>query len=342
MNFQFHDPYLLWLLLLIPLLAYLKGRPGNKAPSLLFSNTEIARKVSKLKRSRNKKFIFTLKLLILACLLIAFARPQFIKDESYTEASGIDIVLALDISPSMLALDLATQTNFTTRLDISKAVLEDFIKGRPNDRMGLIAFSGNAYLVSPLTLNHSWLQTNLKRLKVGLGTNGTAIGDAIAMSVNRLKDLPSKSRVIILLTDGESTAGQIAPLTAAEIASTFGAKIYTIAVGKGGIVPTLILNDNGDIMVDHYGRPKIFQAEIPVDEDALIEIAELTGGKSYKATNVLELSDIYKEINRLETTHVKLQNHVNYQEAFVFPLYLALVLILIEKILTTTRFRRLP
>lgn len=342
MNFEFHNPHYLWLLLLIPLIAFLKGRPGRKAASLLFSNTSIAHKVSKLKRSRNKKFLFTLELITLATLIIAFARPQFIKGESYTEASGIDIVLALDISDSMLALDLATHSNLSTRLDISKKVLDEFIKGRPNDRMGLIAFSGNAYLVSPLTLNHDWLQTNLKRLKVGLGTPGTAIGDAIAMSVNRLKDLPSKSRIIILLTDGENTTGQIPPLTAAEIASTMNTKIYTIAVGKGGIVPTLLLNKKGEIDLDRYGRPNIYQFDIPIDEETLTKIAELTGGKSYKATNLHELSDIYKEINRLETTHVKLKSHTSYQEAFMFPLYLALFLILIEKILTTTRFRRLP
>lgn len=342
MNFEFHNPYFLWLLLLIPLIAFLKGRPGRKSASILFSNTAIAHKVSKLKRSSNKKFLFSLQLLILVCLITAFARPQFVNDESYTEASGIDIVLALDISSSMLALDLSTQNNLTTRLDVSKKVLEEFIKDRPNDRMGLVAFARNAYLVSPLTLNHDWLQTNLKRLKSGLGSDGTAIGDAIGMSVNRLKDLPSKSRVIILLTDGENNVGQIPPLTAAELASNFDAKIYTISVGKGGLVPTLLLNEKGEIALDRYGRPIVRQADFPVDDITLAKIAEITDGKNYKATNLNELKNIYQEINRLETTDVKLHAHLHYQEAFMYPLYLALLFLLIEKILTTTRFRRLP
>lgn len=342
MNFEFYNPQFLWILLLIPLIAFLKGRPGKKAPSLLFSNTVIAQKVSKLKRSRYKNFLFLVPLLTLTCLIVAFARPRFFKAESYVEASGIDIILALDISGSMLALDLATHNNLLTRLDVSKMVLEEFIKERPNDRMGLVAFAGNSYLVSPLTLNHDWLQTNLKRLKVGIGTIGTAIGDAIAMSVNRLKDLPAKSRVIILLTDGENTAGQIPPLTASDIAAAFDAKIYTIAVGKGGVVPTLVSDKQGNILLDNYGRPLISHANIPVDEDTLIKIAERTHGKNYKATNLKELSDIYKEINRLETTNVKLKNHTYYQEAFMYPLYFALLLIGIEKILNTTRFRKLP
>ncbi|PWU04969.1 MAG: hypothetical protein C5B43_03880 [Verrucomicrobia bacterium] len=342
MNFEFYNPHFLWLLLLIPLIAFLKGRPGKKAASLLFSNTLIAHKVSKLKRSQHKRFLFALELLTLVSLIIALARPQFYKTSSFVEASGIDIVLALDISESMLALDLATRSNLVTRLDVAKSVLEDFIKDRPNDRIGLVAFSANSYLVSPLTLNHDWLETNLKRLKVGIGTSGTAIGDAIAMSVNRLKDLPSKSRVVILLTDGANNAGQISPLTAAEIAAAFNTKIYSISVGRGGIVPTLLLDDAKNIRLDRFGRPVVIQAEFEVDEETLAKISELTGAKSYKATNLSELSEIYKEINRLETTKVKLNNQTLYKEAFMYPLYLALFLIFIEKILTNTRFRRIP
>lgn len=342
MNFEFHDPQYLWLLLLIPLIAFLKGRPGKKAASLLFSSTAIARKVSTLKRSRNRKIIFSLQLLTLASLIIALARPQFFKGESYIEASGIDIVLALDISSSMLALDLSTQHNLVTRIDVSKTVLEEFIKDRPNDRIGLVAFAGNPYLVSPLTLNHDWLQTNLKRLKVGLVNDGTAIGDAIAMSVNRLKNLPSKSRIIILLTDGKNNAGQIPPLMAAEAAAAFNTKVYTITAGKGGVVPTLYTDQNGNIALDPYGNPAIIQYDFPVDEATLIKIAELTGAKSYRATNLNELGDIYKEINRLETTNVKLKNNAHYKEAFMFPLFLALFFMMLERLLATTRFKRLP
>lgn len=342
MNFEFHNPQYLWLLLLIPLIVLLKGHIGKKTASLLFSSTAIARKVSTLKRSSKWKFLFLLQLLALTCLIIALARPQFFKQKSYIEASGIDIVLALDISGSMLALDLATQNNPVTRIDVSKTVLEEFIKSRPNDRIGLVAFAGNPYLVSPLTLNHDWLQTNLKRLKVGLVNDGTAIGDAIAMSVNRLKDLPSKSRVVILLTDGTNNSGQISPLMAAEAAAAFNTKVYTIAAGEGGLVPVLVIDQKGNPVLDRYGQPYIGQANYPVDEATLIKIADLTGAKSYHATNLNQLNDIYKEINRLETTNIKLKNNANYKEAFMFPLFLALFFMGIEKLLSTTRFRKLP
>lgn len=342
MNLAFHNPQYLWLLLLIPVIVLLKGRIGKKGASLLFSSTAIARQVSTLKRSSKWKFLFLLQILALSCLIIALARPQFLKQKSYIEASGIDIVLALDISSSMLALDLATQNNLVTRLDVSKKVLDEFIADRPNDRIGLVAFAAHPYLMSPLTLNHDWLQTNLKRLKVGLVNDGTAIGDAIAMSVNKLKDLPSKSRVVILLTDGTNNAGQISPLLAAKAASAFNTKVYTIAAGEGGIVPFLITDHNGNPILDRYGKPHIGQYNVPVDEDTLIKIAKITGAKSYRATNLKQLNEIYKEINRLETTHVKLKNNANYKEAFMFPLFLALFFMGIEKLLATTRFRKLP
>lgn len=342
MNLEFHNPMILWLLLLIPIIGILKGRPGNKAASILFSSTAIAKKISRLKRSRGGKLLLALRLFALGALIVALARPQFGEAISHSEASGIDIVLALDLSGSMLGLDLSTANNPITRIDVSKAVVKEFIRDRPNDRIGLVAFAGSPYLVSPLTLNHDWLLTNLDRLEVGLIGDGTAIGDAIAMSVNRLKDLPSKSRVIVLLTDGENNAGQLSPLNAAEVAAAFGSKVYTIAVGKGGIIPTFLLDNNGKIAKNRYGRPKIVNANFPVDEKTLIEVSEITGAKSYQATNPDELSDIYREINRLETTNVKLKTYSNYKEVYMFPLFFGLLLIGVETLLNNTRFRRLP
>lgn len=342
MNFEFHDPIYLWLLLLIPIIGILKGKPGNQAASILFSSTAIAKKISRLKRSKAWRLLLTLRLFALAALIVALARPQFGKAITHTEASGIDIVLALDLSSSMLGLDLSTRNNLITRIDVSKSVMKEFIKDRPNDRIGLIAFAGNPYLVSPLTLNHDWLLTNLERLQVGLIEDGTAIGDAIAMSVNRLKDLPSKSRVIVLLTDGDNNAGQLSPLSAAEVAAAFNSKVYTIAVGKGGIIPTLFLDRNGKIAKNQYGKPEIGSSNFTVDEKTLVEIAEITGAKSYQASDPDELRDIYREINRLETSNVKLKTYSNYKEAFMMPLILALFIIGIEKLLSNTRFRRLP
>lgn len=342
MNLEFHDPLYLWLLLVIPIIGVLKGRPGKEAPSILFSSTVIARKVSRLKRSRGGRLLLMLRLFALSALIIALARPQLTDSVSHIEASGIDIVLALDLSSSMLGLDLATNYNLVTRIDVSKAVMKEFIKDRPNDRIGLVAFAGSPYLVSPLTLNHDWLLTNLDRLEVGLVQDGTAIGDAIAMSVNRLKDLPSKSRVIVLLTDGDNNAGQLSPLNAAEIAAAFDSKVYTIAVGRGGVIPTLALDATGKIAKDQFGKPVIMSANFSVDEKTLVEISEITGAKSYQATNPDELSDIYREINRLEKTDVKLKSYSNYKEAFMFPLIFGLFIIGIERLLANTRFRRLP
>ncbi len=342
MNLEFHDPLYLWLLLLVPVIGILKGRRGRRAASILFSSTAIARKVSRLKRSRWGRLLLVLRLLALSVLIIALARPQFGKSVSHAEASGIDIVLALDLSSSMLGLDLATNDNLVTRIDVSKAVLKEFIKDRPSDRIGLVAFAGSPYLVSPLTLNHDWLLMNLNRLKVGLVEDGTAIGDAIAMSVNRLKDLPSKSRVIVLLTDGQNNAGQLSPLNAAEIAAAFNTKVYTVAAGKGGMVPAFYMNRDGDIVKDRYGNPDIRSFNAPVDEKTLIKIAEITGGKSYQATNLHELNNIYKEINRLETTNVKFKTYSDYKEVFMFPLIFGLLIIGVEKLLANTRFRRLP
>lgn len=342
MNLEFHDPLYLWLLLIIPIIGVLKGRPGKKAASILFSSTAIARKISRLKRSRGGRLLLMLRLFALSLFIIALARPQFGKSISHVEASGIDIVLALDLSSSMLALDLATNDNLITRIDVSKAVLKDFIKDRPNDRIGLVAFARGPYLVSPLTLNHDWLLMNLDRLKVGLIEDGTAIGDAIAMSVNRLKDLPSKSRVVILLTDGANTAGQLSPLNAAEAAAAFNTKVYTVAAGKGGVVPAFYMNTNKEIVKNRFGNPDIQSFNAPVDEKTLIEIAEITGAKSYHATNLNELKNIYKEINRLETTNVNLKTYSNYKEAFMLPLIIGLFTIGIERLLANTRFRRLP
>lgn len=341
MILEFQDPEFLWLLLTIPLIAILRGRSGQGA-AILFSSTAIAKKVASKKRSKAGGLLVALRLFALTFLIIALARPQLGKDESFTKASGIDIVLTVDLSSSMLALDFANKNNLVTRLDVAKTVIEDFIKERPHDRIGLIAFGGNPYLVSPQTLNHNWLNTNLERLEVGLVEDGTAIGDAIAMSVNRLKDLESKSRVIILLTDGANNSGRISPIAAAEAAAAFNTKVYTIAAGKGGVVPAFFTDQSGQVIRDRYGQPQIGQANFPVDHETLIEIAEITGAESYKAANIKELTDIYEEINKLEKTEVELKQFALYQEAFMYPLLLGLCFLGFERFLSNTRFRRLP
>lgn len=349
-SFAFRDPWLLWFLLAIPLLLFLKGRTGKTA-SLLFSSTAIARDISKQSKSRAGGFLFLLRLLALAALIVALARPQLGKGHSEVESSGIDIVLAVDVSGSMAALDFTSGRDFTnraelaTRLDIVKRVIDMFIEKRPNDRIGLVAFAKEPFLVSPLTLNHDWLKRNLDRLELGIiDGSGTAIGPAIGMSSNRLRDLPAKSRVVILLTDGEDTVNQIPPIAAAEAAESFDVKIYTIAAGKSGEVPVPHTNRYGTPLRDDDGNivPSNRKQRSFVDEETLKKIAEITDGKFYRATNTDELAAIYEDIDQLEKTEVKLKHFSEYEELFLWPALLGLTLLSLEQLLGNTRFKRLP
>ena len=232
-NLTFQDPEFLWLLLALPLLLFLRGRAG-RAAAVQFSSVAIARQLGSAARSRAGWFLFALRALGLAAFSIALARPQL--PETHAEqidASGIDIVLVLDLSYSMASVDMSVdENNAVTRVDAAKQVMEDFIKRRPNDRIGMVAFATNPYLVSPITLDHDWLLQNLDRLHLTVIDGGsTAIGSGLGMAINRLRDLDSKSKVIILLTDGDNNAGVISPMAAAEAAAAYHVKIYTIGVG---------------------------------------------------------------------------------------------------------------
>ena len=343
MNLDFHNTEMLWLLLLIPLFALLKGRSGKNA-SLTFSSIAIAKNVSGKVRHKAGNFIFLLRLLALAAFIIALARPQLGKAHSEVEASGIDIVLAVDVSGSMRALDFATQEELRTRLDIVKDTIKGFIKKRKTDRIGLIAFAKEPYLVSPLTLNHDWLLKNLERLHIGLiDESATSIGAAIGMSSNRLRDLPAKSRVVILLTDGEDTVQTIPPVAAAEAAEAFNIKIYTIAAGKKGRVPMPRLDSSGNIVRDPFGRVMLEgYAPSNIDEDTLKKIAQATNGQFFRATDPEQLSQIYDHINQLEKTKIKLKHYASFEELFYWPLFTGLALLGIEILLANTKFRRLP
>ena len=219
----FANPWLLTLLLLIPLLAFLRGHRGG-SPTVVFSSTESLRSLGRRVQSRAGNFLTSLLFLALALLIVALARPQKGKTLNSVNASGVDILLVLDVSGSMLAEDFTIGGRRTNRVNVVKKVTEEFIDQRPNDRLGIIAFAGRPYLVSPLTLDHSWLQQNMNRVQVGLVEDGTAIGSALASASNRLRgDKAAKSRVIILLTDGDNNAGKLAPATAAEAARAVGA-----------------------------------------------------------------------------------------------------------------------
>ena len=244
------------------------------------------------------------------------------------------MILALDCSGSMEALDFKLNDEPASRLDIVKSVVAKFIDARPNDRIGLVGFAGAPYLVSPLTLDHDWLQQNLDRVKIGSVEDGTAIGSALATSVNRLRDQPSKSKIVVLLTDGQNNAGRIIPETAAQAAKAMGVKVYTIAAGVRGEAPIPV--------TDAFGNKRLAMARVDVDEDTLKMIAKETGGKFFRATDTQSLQDIYAEIDRLEKTKHQFKKFEHHTELFAWAIVPALAVLGTSFGLSHTRFRRLP
>src|SRR6185369_536090 len=235
-TFAFAYPWLLLLLLALPVIAFLQGRRGAAA-AVVFSSVAPLRELGKSRRARIGRWLITILLIALALLIVGLARPQQGRTISHVEASGIDILLALDVSGSMRAEDFTIGRDRASRIEVVKQVTQKFIEGRPNDRIGIIAFAGRPYLVSPLTLDHDWLLQNLERIRIGLVEDGTAIGSAIASGANRIKERDSKSKIMVLLTDGDNNAGKITPVTAAEAARTLGIKIYTVGAGSRGFAP---------------------------------------------------------------------------------------------------------
>jgi len=342
--FQFQDPLFLAFLLLLPLLALWVGRKGPEA-AMRFSSTDLASLVGREQRSRPGRFLFALRLLALAAVIIALARPQIGQMKESSEAEGIDIVITLDLSGSMRYLDLSTQEAIVTRLDAAKRVVEDFIGKRPYDRIGLVAFASEAFVVSPLTLNHDWLKRNLQRLELGeIDGSGTAIGTALGASVNRLRDHKARSRIVILLTDGENNAGTLSPIGAAEAAKTLGVKVYTIATGKKGRVPAPETDRNGRVVRDNEGRPvyRGRQGTSNYDETELREISTLTGGRFFSATQDGDLERIYDEIDTLEKTEIELRAYASFTELFLWPALTGLLLLGLEQFLRNTRYQPLP
>ena len=341
-EFEFQFPWVLALLGLLPVYALLRGKIG-KLSALKFSSAEIARAASTPARSAAGRLLAFLRLFAVALGIVALAGPRLANYHVETETPGIDIMLVQDLSWSMEAVDMAPQEKLS-RYAIASEVLQDFIRKRPNDRMGLIAFSGEPYLISPLTLNHDWLIQNLQRLHIGIITDlGTAIGDAVAVAAKRLDAVSGKSRVMILLTDGDNNRGRIDPLPAAQLAAALGIKIYTIGIGieqpcsmpafdpatgqfkldaNGNLIPTLLLQ--------------------PANFSVLGQMAEASGGQFYRAVNRQQLQSIYDQIDRLEKSEVKRRRFVAYQPLFEWPLLGALGVLALELILSNTRFRRVP
>ena len=331
--FHFDHPEVLWLLALLPLLAFLRGRRGSAA-AIRYSSAQTAKAIAGARKSRAGKWLGTLRILALGALVVALAQPQIVHGTSEVDASGIDIILAVDVSGSMEALDFTINNEPANRVEVVKQVVSRFIEERPNDRIGLVAFAGRPYMVSPLTLDHQWLQKRLQTIHPGMVEDGTAIGSALGSSVNRLRDQKAKSRIVILLTDGINNAGKILPATAAEAAETFGIKIYTIGAGSRGEVPVPI--------TDKFGNRKMLRAKVDIDEKTLKQVSQMTGAQYYRATDTDSLEKIYKDINKLETTTRKIKKFEHRNEMFLWAALGALLLMGIELTLKQTRFRRLP
>lgn len=342
-NFQFEYPWVLALLALLPVYAFLHGRAG-KFSALSYPSADIVRAAGGAARAAAGRLLLFLRILTIALCIAALAGPRFANDRTETEASGVDIMLVVDLSWSMMALDMAPRERIS-RFDIAAQVLEDFIRKRTTDRLGLIVFSAVPYLASPLTLNHDWLVSNLHRLHVGLVRDlGTAIGDATAAGAKRLKDLrDSKSRIIILLTDGDNNKGEIDPLPAAQLAAALGVKIYTIGIGIERPCELPQFDPaTGKLKLDAAGNVIPGMVLQPANYDVLARMSALSRAKFYRATNRRELQRIYNEIDRLEKTEVKLRRFTTYRPLFQWPLLAGLGLLGLELLLANTRLRRVP
>ncbi len=326
----------IWVLFFLPLLVvyvyFLKRRDVRAA--MRFSSGALLKGARPTWRTVLAANMVYARAAVIALVLFALARPRVPIEEARVETEGIDIVLAIDASGSMLAEDFTIGGRRVNRLEVVKGVVEDFIRERKDDRIGMIAFAARAYTVCPLTLDYDWLIENLKRVEIGAIEDGTAIGSAISSSLNSLKNTKAKSKVVILLTDGVNNAGKIAPLTAAEAAKTLGIKIYTIGAGTKGMVPFPARN--------LWGQKVYQRVKIEIDEKTLKEIAKKTGGRYFRATDTESLQEIYDEINDMETTPIAESGYREYQELFGRFLLLGLMIFLVEVVLTNTILKKLP
>ncbi len=330
---RFESPWWLLGLLLLPLVAWLRRRWGREA-AFVYSSVGLVKGITTLSRSRAGAFLMGLRWLVWVLVLVALARPQAGQGRAPVKASGVDIAVAFDLSGSMLAEDFELNGERVNRVEIAKDVLQTFIGQRPSDRFGLVVFASRAYIASPPTLDHDFLLRNLRRLEV-LQESGTAIGSALATAVNRLRDLPSKSRIVVLMTDGQNNAGEIPPLTAADAAKALGVKVYTIGVGTQGTAPT-------PVGYDPFGNKVYRQMPVDIDEDVLREISDRTGGKYFRADSTRTLRTIYAEIDRLEKTDMETQRFASWEELMGYAAVPALALLVLELVLSNTVWRKLP
>lgn len=322
-----HPGFLILLLLLPCLLWYLGKKDSGR---IRFSDLSIGRQLVPSFWVKSLPFLTFARFLVVVLMIFALARPQSSHSREQITSEGIDILLILDISGSMRAEDFKPDN----RLHAAKAVIHDFLDNRKNDRIGLVVFAGESFTQCPLTLDYRVLGDLLLNVEIGMLEDGTAIGDALANATNRLRHSTTKSKIAILLTDGENNAGTIDPLIAAQAAKALNIKVYTIGMGKeeGAFIPY-----HDPIFGLQYSRTRTY-----VDEETLKEIAEITEGRYFRATDNRKLSEIYEEINQLETTKIEVTEYIRYKELAAYPLLLATLLLILEIVLSNTRLRKIP
>ena len=329
-DFIWAEPLWLWALVLLPLLAWWRGRPG-RAPAVLFPTAFLFREAGIRTRSTRGGFAFGLVLLSLAAAIAALARPQKVISHDEDKSEGIAICLTVDVSLSMLIEDFYIDGRPVNRLIAAKRVMRDFIRGRKHDRIGIVAFAGAPYQPCPLTLDHEWLEANLDRVQTGVMEDGTAIGSGIAAAARRLDKESVPSKVIILLTDGANNSGKLNPQDAARLAATLGQKIYTIAIGTPGV--HMIPLPNGRVITS--GRQEF-------DEATLMEVARIGGGQFYMAQDLNALQEIFSTIDQLEKTEIKRRSIVETREMFFYPLLAAAALLALALFLRLTVLNAAP
>ena len=327
------DPWFLLLLGLLAILLPWRRRAAREA-AVRFPSLGVLRLVAPAGAAHRRAILGVLRAIVLVLVVLALARPQLGTAETTVHREGVDVVLAVDISGSMMAEDFTLDGKRASRLDAVKSVVREFVANRPQDRIGLVLFAGRPYTQAPLTLDHGWLLQNLGRAKVGLIEDGTAVGSAIASAADRLRASTAPSKFVVLLTDGQSNAGRITPQTAAEAAAALGIKVYTVGAGTRGTAPFPVQ--------DFFGNTVYRPIEVDIDEATLEQIAKTTGGKYFRATDTQSLRDVYTEIGRAEKAPFEAPEFLDYREGYPWLLWPAFGLLLLEVGLGETVLRKLP
>ncbi len=328
---EFHSPHILWLLAaLLPLTGYYIWRQRQGSASIRIPSVGSVRRAPRTWRYYLRHAPFVLRCAAVVLTVIALARPQRAEHHTSTSAEGIDIVLAIDVSGSMLARDFKPD-----RISAAKEVAASFVADRYGDRIALVVFAGEAYTQSPLTTDQSSLQTLLGRIRSGVIEDGTAIGNGLATALNRLRESDAKSKVVILLTDGVNNRGEIAPLTAAQIAGDMGIKLYTVGVGTRGEAPYPVMDERGRVV-------DVVNMKVEIDEDMLRKMARQTGGEYFRATDKGSLQSIYDQINRMEKSRVEVTEFTRYTEEYFMFALAALVCLVLEFFVNKLILRRIP